>query len=489
MLHTGARNCKTILIAECSETAGRLRYRRKLYIPASDDLHLHLLRQAPDAPAAGHSGCFKTLELIAREYFWPGMRKDVERNVWNCHPYRRSKASSQSPFGILKPNPVPDAPWQDLSMDFVVWLPESKGYDAIWVVVDRLTKLHHMVPCKSTYSSEDLADLFLHNIWKHHGLPSTVISDRGPQFASHFWKALCEHLGIERRLSTGFHRQTDGQMERFNATMEEYLRLYVNHHQDDWTDWLPLCEFAINNATSVTTQVSPFYATFGRNPRMNFNLDQPIENPEQARTHEAAANLRKIHDLIRAEMTAAQFRYSVAYDKAHRPAPKFEPGDQVWLDARHIKTTWPARKLDWKKLGPFPVKRALGSHAYELEFPADIKVHPVQPIPLLSPVAEDLLPGQIVPPPPPVKVEGEEPEYHVEAVEDSPKFHENLQYRVRWVGWPSLTWKTWYFVNTTDAVTQFHKRYPKKPGPMPQGSEVPELQRRGLSISGFAGAQ
>ena len=119
-------------------------------------------------------------------------------------------------------------------MDFVVGLSESKGYDAIWVVVDRLTKLRHMVPCKSTCSSEDLADLFLHNVWKHRGLPSTVISDRGPQFAWRFWKALCERLGIERRLSTGVHPQTDGQTERFNATMEEYLRLYVNHHHDDW---------------------------------------------------------------------------------------------------------------------------------------------------------------------------------------------------------------------------------------------------------------
>ena len=115
-------------------------------------------------------------------------------------------------------------------MDFVVELPESKGYDAIWVVVDHLTKLRHMVPCKSTCSSEELADLFLHNVWKEHGLPSTVISDRGPQFASRFWEALCEHLEIERRLSPGFHPQTDGQMEHFNATMEEYLRLYVNYH-------------------------------------------------------------------------------------------------------------------------------------------------------------------------------------------------------------------------------------------------------------------
>ena len=224
---------------------------------------------------------------------------------------------------------------------------------------------------------------------------------------------------------------------------------------------------------------------------MNFNLDQPIENPEKVRANEAAANLQKIPDLVRAEMTAAQFRwrYSDAYDKARHLAPRFDPGDQVWHDARQIKKTGPARKLDWKKLGPFPVKCAIGSHAYKLEFPADIKVHPVQPFSLLSSVAKDPLPGQRVPSPPPVEVEGEEPEYHVEAVEDSRKFRGSLQYQVRWVGWPSLTWEPWSFVNTTDAVTWIHRRYPRKPGPMPEGSEVAELQRRGLRISGFARAQ
>ena len=152
---------------------------------------------------------------------------------------------------------------------------------------------------------------------------------------------------------------------------------------------------------------------------MNFNLEQPIENLEQACAHEAATNLQKIHALVKEEMTAAQYRHAQTYDNGGHPAPRFETGDRVWLDARIIKITRLARNLDWKKLGPFSVKRPIGSHAYELQFPTDIKIHSVQPISLLSSVAEDLLPGQIVPPPPPVVVEGEEPKYHVEAVEDS----------------------------------------------------------------------
>ena len=269
--------------------------------------------------------------------------------------------------------------------------------------------------------------------WTTPSIQSTIseLADRGPQFASRFGKALCKRLRIEPRLSTGFHPQTDGQTERFNATMEEYLRLYVNHHQDDWFDWLSVCEFAANNAVSDTTQVSPFGANLGRDPRMSFDLEESGEGentgPEEARAQEAAQNLQKIHELVKAEMAAAQNRHAEVYDKSKRPAPLFLPGDRVWLDARHIKTTRPARKLYWKTLGPFPVKQAVGSHAYELEFPPDIKIHPVQPVSLLLPVAEDPLPGQIVPPPPPVEVEGEEPGYHVEAVEDSRMFRKTLQ--------------------------------------------------------------
>ena len=374
-------------------------------------------------------------------------------------------------------------------MDLVVGLPESGGFNAIWVVVDRLTKLRHLVPCQSNCTSEELASLFLQNIWKHHGLPQSIISDQGTQFASRFWRALCDRLGIKIKLSMSFHPQTDGQTERFNAVMEEYLRHYVNYHQDDWVTWLPLCEFAANNATSETTGESPFFANSGRDPRMNFDFHCPVENPNQVRAHEAARTLQRIHDLVRTEMIAAQYRHAEYYDRRRRPAPRFQPGDKVWLDARNIKTTRPARKLDWKRLGPYPILRVISSHAYELELPDDIRIHPVQPVSLLTAVDEDPYPGQHIPPPPAVVVEGEAPEYPVESVDDSRLHHRQLQYRVRWQGWPDLTWEPWFFVNTTEAVRRFHDRYPDKPGPMPEGAEVEELRRRGLDAHSLTGAR
>src|SRR5947207_1960141 len=138
-------------------------------------------------------------------------------------------------------------------MDFITGLPEVQGFNAIWVVVDRLTKQRHFVPCKDTITAEQLASLFIDHVWRIHGLPASIISDRGPQFASEFWGYLCSYLDIDRKLSTAFHPQTDGQTERINGILEQYLRCYVNYAQDNWTTLLALAEFASNNATSETT--------------------------------------------------------------------------------------------------------------------------------------------------------------------------------------------------------------------------------------------
>ena len=175
------------------------------------------------------------------------MRKDVERFVANCHTCCRTKPRRHASHGTLLPLPVPDRPWQDISMDFVVGLPQSKGFNTIWLVVDRHSKQRHFVPCMTTIDAQDLASLFIDNIFRLHGLPNSIISDRGPQFATDFWRYLCTCLGIATRLSTAFHPQTDGQTERINASMEEYLRAHVNYLQDDWVRYLSLAEFAANN--------------------------------------------------------------------------------------------------------------------------------------------------------------------------------------------------------------------------------------------------
>ena len=166
-------------------------------------------------------------------------------------------------------------------MDFVMGLPRSKDHDAIWVVVDRLTKQRHLVPCSTTVDASDLANLFLQHVFRLHGLPRTITSDRGPQFASAFWHRLCARLEIEPRLSAAFHPQTDGQTEQMNAVMEQYLQSYVNYLQDDWADWLPIAEFASNNHTLETTAVSPFFANLSYDPRWQFSCRPPYPTKQK----------------------------------------------------------------------------------------------------------------------------------------------------------------------------------------------------------------
>jgi len=374
-------------------------------------------------------------------------------------------------------------------MDFVVGLPVSQGFNAIWVVVDRLTKARHIVPCRTSVDAADLADLFVKHVFRLHGLPKSIVSDRGPQFASAFWQRLCSRLGIDRRLSTAFHPETDGQTERMNAVMEQYLRSYVSYLQDDWAEWLPLAEFAANNQASETTGVSPFFGMHGFNPVWQCDLSPPPAGvaddqralAEDQRALVTARTLADIHDHLRAEMGRAQDRQAANSDRGWLPAPRFLPGDRVWLNARNIVTRRPSRKLDHRRLGPFEVvadPHLRTSHAVRLDLPASMQIHPVFHVSLLEHAAQDPFPCQRQPPPPPVVVDGED-EYHVDDVLDSRIFGrwKKLQYLVQWTGYDRPTWETAANVDGLQAVDRFHARHPQKPGPQP-------LRAAALSLAG-----
>jgi hypothetical protein len=249
-------------------------------------------------------------------------------------------------------------------MDVVTGLPWSNGCDAIWVVVDRLTKARHLVACHTNVDSKDLADRFVKHVFRLHVLPLPIVSDRGPQFASDFWKQLCKRLGIERTLSTAFHPQTDGQTERVNAIMEQYLRYYVNYLQDDWAEWLPLAEFAANNQASETTGFSPFFGMYGMDPRSQFDLSPAIaNNPDDQRARATASTLSDIHDHLSAEMHRAQLRHQENADAHRLPAPRYQVGDLVWIDGRNWETRRPAHKQDNKRHGPFQITDIISPQA------------------------------------------------------------------------------------------------------------------------------
>ena len=227
-----------------------------------------------DDRLAGHFGIAKTLELLSRNYWFPKMSRYVKQYVTTCDLCSRSKPSRHMKHGELLPLLIPSGPWKGLSCDYIVDLPLSNGFDALLIFVDRFTKMLHLIPCNKTTDAPQFARMFLDHIVRLHGLPDSLVSDRGSIFTSHFWKCLSKLLGVNRRLSTSFHPQTEGQMERMNQTVEQYLRIYCNYQQDNWYDYLSLAEFAYNNAYQSSIKCSPFYANYGFNPQFHTNLQQ-----------------------------------------------------------------------------------------------------------------------------------------------------------------------------------------------------------------------
>ena len=226
-------------------------------------------------------------------------------------------------------------------MDFIVELPPSEDFNTIFVVVDRLTKMAHFVPLQGTPSATETATAFIKEIVRLHGIPDSIISDRGVQFTSRFWRALCEALNIELRLSSAYHPQTNGQTERTNQTLEQYLRCFSSFAQDDWLSLLPLAEFSYNNTMHSATNQSPFFANLGYHP--SFLPELPVESPVPAvqdRLNFFSTNNQVLQDAI----SKSQASNKKFFDKKRRGNLNLEPGDKVWLSTTNLKLSCPSRK-------------------------------------------------------------------------------------------------------------------------------------------------
>jgi len=222
---------------------------------------------------AGHSGRWKTLELVSRNYWWPQMSRYVGRYVSTCDMCLWTKSFRCPPTRELHPLPIPSALWDTISIDFIVELPQSAGHDSI-------KKHAHFVSTVTMISAAGAAHLFLSHVWKHHGLPQKVVSDRGPQFVAEFTRELYRLLRIKLAATTAYHPQGDGQMERVNQELEQYLQLFTNQRQDDLVGLLPFTEFQYNNQVHSSTQHPPFLLDTGRVHRMGFEPDQPWSRME-----------------------------------------------------------------------------------------------------------------------------------------------------------------------------------------------------------------
>ncbi|CAI5484152.1 unnamed protein product [Closterium sp. Yama58-4] len=342
----------------------------RVWVPSYRPLRELLTQEVHDSNLSGHFGIDKTLKLLQRNYFWPDMASDVQRYVSACPTCQAMKSSRQRPAGLLQPLEPPERPWQQVTMDFVTGLPTgASGNDSVLVVVDRLTKMAHFAPCRTTITAEETAKLFIATVVRLHGLPSAIISDRDPKFTSKFWQETWAQYGTRLQFSSSYHPQTDGQTERTNQTMEQLIRTNCPDITK-WEDSLPMLEFAYNNAPSATTNQSPFYLNYGIDPVVPSSTtpENPVPRSQQF-VSELQAARDKAAEFIRKANTAAS-----RYADRHRRNLPFRDGQMVLLDTKNLKLPQPA-KLHPRYVGPFRIIRMLTPITAKLLLPDDWKIH------------------------------------------------------------------------------------------------------------------
>ena len=445
----------------------------RIYVPADWEIKRKILWNCHDAPVAGHLGVERTLELMERSFFWPGMRTEVTNYVRSCAGCQKNKPSNKAPAGLLHPVEIPEQPWDCVSMDFVTHLPKTKaGHDMLLVVVDKLTKMALFIPTTMEATAERCARLFFDHVFKNFGLPRKIISDRDVRFTSNFWKALFNLLGVKLAMSTSFHPQTDGQTEIMNRLLEQTLRFYVGYKQDDWDEHLAAVQFAVNNAVQASTGHSPFFLNYGRHPNLPHELLKPGSSPAPA-AENFATKIAEALEVAKDNLLRAQQRQASQANR-HRRDETFEEGEEVLLStANFIPDSMrhrPSKKLGEKYVGPFKILKMITPVTARLELPETMKIHPVFHISLLRKFTKR--PEELQQPeeqaPSPITVQDHE-EFEVEEILDRivRKCGRGIskRYLVKWKGYPldDATWEPPANLgNAKEAIDTFEEKLIKE---------------------------
>ena len=364
---------------------------KRVFVPNSNELKKKLLREHHDIPLGGHLGIHKTFERLRRRWTWPKLKRSVEEYVRSCEACQRNKPTTQKQTGLLQSLPVPERRWQQVTIDFITKLPKTKrGYDAVLVAVDKLSKMVHYVPTTTDVDAREVAKLFIREVVRLHGVPASIVSDRDSRFTSLFWRSLWRLLGTQLKMSTSHHPQTDGQTERANRVLEEALRAYINKSHRDWDERLPLLEFAVNSAVSSTTGRSAFEMNCGENPPLP--VDHLVVDTNAASVEEMLTTMMADVEEAKLNIQAAQERQAV-YANQNRREFEFNVNDSVLLSTKHLMKENKKQKNKLRALfvGPYKVLERVGAVAYKLALPKEMlqrRVHPVFHVSMLKPYVQ-----------------------------------------------------------------------------------------------------
>ena len=333
-----------------------------------------ILRVMHDLPLGMHQGTAKMYALMATRFYFPKMAERVRAYIESCEHCQRNKAYTRNTRGVPRPSDVPFRRFDVMALDIVSGFPATKtGFDAIVVFTDRLTKRVYIEPCTKTASARDLALIFFRTVFRSQGMPRVLLSDNGPQFTSAFWSEFFSLLQTDIRLTSSYHPQSNGQTERFNRTLIEALRSFVNARHDNWDQFLVHFEFAYNSTVNASTGFSPFILQFAQAPRAPWDSvleggendsNGPLSGGDLAFSlgFDTLKNLKQ----ARASLQEAAQRQRVRNALLTRPH-EYAVGDEVLLSTENIALRLPSRKLSPKFVGPFRIVELRGKNAVKIK--------------------------------------------------------------------------------------------------------------------------
>ena len=431
--------------------------KHRLCVPK--ELQLEIIKENHDDLNQGaHAGYAKTYHRIASVYYWPKMANFIQLYVYSCDICQKAGHRRHGPRGYLQPIPIPQQPFEVVTMDFIMDLPQSEGYNAVLVIVDKLTKYAHFIPCTTQINEEETAKLFHNYIWCHYGLPRQIITDRDSRWTGAFWEHLVSMLGIRRALTTAYHPQADGQTEIMNQTAEIAIRAFTTPAKDNWVKILSGFAYSYNTSTHTSTNQTPAFLLRGFQPLTTADLlaqtSERIHRParESLTAEEFKETMDVSLELAKDALRVAQSHQQKFYNE-NKTEVMFEPGDLVLINPHSLRLLKRQKgrgdKLNMRYEGPFEVLERVSPVAYRIRLPGSYRIHPVINIAHLesykaSPPEFGNRPIKHIP-----RQDFEQmPEYEIERIVDErfiKKGNKRIkQYKIRWLGYESDEdrWKT-----------------------------------------------